>query len=86
MEFESNGSPKKAYFSTPVIRGFEAFLAGAPIVKIPWLASRVCGVCPVSHAVNAAKTIEKATGIQIPETAEVLREMLVLSQLVDSIC
>ena len=84
MEFESDGSPKKAFFSTPVIRGFEAFLAGAPIVKIPWLASRVCGVCPVSHAVNAAKTIEKATGIQIPETAEILREMLVLSQLIDS--
>ena len=84
MEFESDGSPKKAYFSTPVIRGFEAFLAGAPIVKIPWLASRVCGVCPVSHAVNAAKTIEKATRIKIPETAEILREMLVLSQLIDS--
>jgi coenzyme F420-reducing hydrogenase alpha subunit len=84
MEFEDDGSPKKAYFSTPVIRGFEAFLAGAPIVKIPWLASRVCGVCPVSHAVNAAKTLEKAMGIQIPETAEILREMLVLSQLIDS--
>lgn len=84
MEFESDGSPKRAYFSTPVIRGFEAFLAGAPIERIPWLASRVCGVCPVSHAVNAAKTIEKAIGVKIPETAEVLREMLVLSQLVDS--
>ena len=84
MEFESDGSPKRAYFSTPVIRGFEAFLAGAPIERIPWLASRVCGVCPVSHAVNAAKTIEKAIGVKIPETAEVLREMLVLSQLVES--
>jgi F420-non-reducing hydrogenase large subunit len=84
MEFETDGSPKRAYFSTPVIRGFEAFLAGAPIERIPWLASRVCGVCPVSHAVNAAKTIEKAIGIQIPKTAEVLREMLVLSQLIDS--
>ncbi|MGY5880724.1 MAG: Ni/Fe hydrogenase subunit alpha [Candidatus Thorarchaeota archaeon] len=84
MEFESDGSPKRAYFSTPVIRGFEAFLAGAPIERIPWLASRVCGVCPVSHAVTAAKTIEKSIGIKIPETAEVLREILVLSQLIDS--
>lgn len=84
MEFETDGSPKNAYFSTPVFRGFEAFLAGAPIESIPWLASRVCGVCPVSHAVNAAKTIEKAIGVQIPDTAKVLREMLVLSQLIDS--
>jgi coenzyme F420-reducing hydrogenase alpha subunit len=34
--------------------------------------------------VNASQTLEKAMNIQIPETARVLREMLVLSQLVDS--
>jgi F420-non-reducing hydrogenase large subunit len=84
IEYDEAGTAKSAYFTTPVIRGFESFLVGAPIERVPWLASRVCGVCPVSHAVNAAQTIEKAMGITVPETAEVLREMLVLSQLVDS--
>lgn len=84
LEYLDDGSLQRAYFTTPVLRGFEAFLVGAPIERVPWLASRVCGVCPVSHAVNAAQTIEKALRVEIPETARILREMLVLSQLIDS--
>ncbi|MGY5852685.1 MAG: Ni/Fe hydrogenase subunit alpha [Candidatus Thorarchaeota archaeon] len=84
IETGDDGSPKKAFFSTPILRGFEAFLRGSPVERVPWLASRICGVCPVSHAVTSSKTIEKALSIQIPETAENLRELLVLSQLVDS--
>lgn len=84
LEFHDDGSINRAYFTTPVLRGFEAFLVGAPIERIPWLASRVCGVCPVSHAVSASQAIEKALNVDIPETAKVLREMLVLSQLIDS--
>ncbi len=84
IETGDDGSPKKAFFSTPILRGFEAFLKGTPVERVPWLASRICGVCPVSHAVTSSKTIEKALSIQIPETAENLRELLVLSQLVDS--
>ncbi len=84
LEFHEDGTVNRAYFTTPVLRGFEAFLVGSPIERIPWLASRVCGVCPVSHAVNAAQTIEKALKVDIPDTAKALREMLVLSQLIDS--
>ncbi|MHA1907627.1 MAG: Ni/Fe hydrogenase subunit alpha [Candidatus Thorarchaeota archaeon] len=84
LEYNDDGSVSKAFFTTPVLRGFEAFLSGAPVERVPWLASRICGVCPVSHAVGSAQTIEKALGLQIPEAANLLREMLVLSQLVDS--
>ncbi len=84
LEYNDDGSVSKAYFTTPVLRGFEAFLSGAPVERVPWLASRICGVCPVSHAVGSSQTIEKALGLEIPETATILREMLVLSQLVDS--
>ncbi|MDF1539576.1 MAG: Ni/Fe hydrogenase subunit alpha [Candidatus Thorarchaeota archaeon] len=84
LEYNDDGSVDKAYFTTPVLRGFEAFLTGSPVERVPWLASRICGVCPVFHAVGSARAIEKALGIQIPDTADVLREILVLSQLIDS--
>ena len=84
LEYDKKGSPIEAYFSTPVLRGFEAFLRGTPIDRVPWLASRVCGVCPVPHSINASQTLEKAIGLKIPKTAKNLRELLLLSQLVDS--
>ncbi|MFX1250835.1 MAG: Ni/Fe hydrogenase subunit alpha [Promethearchaeota archaeon] len=84
LEFDDNGTPLKAFFSTPALRGFEAFLRGAPIERVSWFASRICGVCPIPHAVNATQTLEKALGVTIPKTAGILREMLVLAQIIDS--
>lgn len=84
MEFDNSGNPVRAFFSTPILRGFEAFLKGAPVERVPWLTSRVCGVCPVSHAVNSAQTLERALGVTVPDTARNLREMLVLAQVIDS--
>ncbi|MBD3190578.1 MAG: hypothetical protein GF308_08030 [Candidatus Heimdallarchaeota archaeon] len=84
IKVDEQGTPVQAFFSTPVLRGFEAFLQGTPIERVPWLASRICGVCPVPHSVNASRTLEKAIKMEITDTAKILREMLVLSQLIDS--
>ena len=36
-------------------RGFEAFIEGRPYWEVPVTVQRLCGICPVSHHLAAAK-------------------------------
>src|SRR5664279_5110902 len=36
-------------------RGFERFIQGRPYWELPVLVQRLCGICPVSHHLAAAK-------------------------------
>lgn len=66
------------------IRGFEKLLENLPMERAPLITSRICGVCPVSHHLASTKAIESALGIEIPETARKLRELMLLGQFLHS--
>jgi NAD-reducing hydrogenase large subunit len=39
-------------------RGFERFIQGRPYWELPVLVQRLCGICPVSHHLAAAKAMD----------------------------
>ncbi|WP_456327521.1 Ni/Fe hydrogenase subunit alpha [Archaeoglobus sp.] len=74
----------KVYFKVLEFRGFEKFLEGRSFEYVPMITARICGICPVAHAVASARAIENAFGIEISERAEDLRRVLLLAQTIQS--
>ncbi len=58
-------------------RGFERFVQGRPYWEMPVLVQRLCGICPVSHHLCAAKATDMLVGAdQLTPTAEKLRRLM----------
>ncbi len=58
-------------------RGFERFVLGRPYWEIPVLVQRLCGICPVSHHLAAAKAMDVVTGAEkLTPTAEKMRRLM----------
>lgn len=54
-------------------RFFEAMVRGCSFEDIQTVASRICGICSVTHSVAALKAIENAMGIEITGQTDKLR-------------
>ena len=66
-------------------RGFEAFIEGRPYTEVPVTVQRLCGICPVSHHLAAAKAMDVVAGYgPLTPTAEKLRRLLHCGQIVQS--
>ncbi len=74
----------RVYFKVLEFRGFEKFLEGRSFEFVPMITARICGICPVAHAVASARAIENAFGIEISERVEDLRRILLLAQTLQS--
>jgi NAD-reducing hydrogenase large subunit len=62
-------------------RGFERFIQGRPYWELPVLVQRLCGICPVSHHLAAAKACDQLIGVdQLTPTAEKVRRLMHLGQ------
>ena len=51
---------------------------------MPLIVSRICGICPVVHILNACRALEKALGIEIPKDITLLRKLFLASQIIQS--
>jgi len=71
-----NGKITKAWSRGEMFRGFEALLKERDPLDAPLITQRICGVCPVSHAVASCMALENALGIQIPSNALALRNLV----------
>ncbi len=59
--------------------GFEVFLKAATrATRI--ITQRVCGVCTTVHALASVKAVENAIGLQIPENARIIRNLIMGTQ------
>jgi hydrogenase large subunit len=65
-------------------RGFEKILAGRDTKDAPYITQRICGVCPVSHAVAASLALENAAGVTVPANARVLRNLVLGANFIQS--
>lgn len=54
-------------------RFFEKMFQGLSVEVVPLLASRVCGICSISHALASVRAIERGLGIEVPEMAQKVR-------------
>jgi NAD-reducing hydrogenase large subunit len=66
-------------------RGFEKFIQGRPYWEIPVMVQRLCGICPVSHHLAAAKALDQVVGVgQLPPTADKIRRLMHYGQILQS--
>ncbi|HRX62181.1 MAG TPA: Ni/Fe hydrogenase subunit alpha [Candidatus Competibacter sp.] len=66
-------------------RGFEKFIQGRPYWELPVVVQRLCGICPVSHHLAAAKAVDQLIGaLEIPPTAEKIRRLMHYGQTLQS--
>jgi F420-non-reducing hydrogenase large subunit len=74
------GNVSDAYFYATEIRGFDYFLRGMDAERLPFIISRICGVCSTAHVLASVKAIERVFETEITETAKKLRELLLMGQ------
>jgi NAD-reducing hydrogenase large subunit len=66
-------------------RGFERFVLGRPFWEIPVIVQRLCGICPVSHHLAAAKAMDRIVGgEELTPTAEKIRRLMHHGQIFQS--
>ena len=65
-------------------RFFESFTRGMSPAEIPWIVGRICGICCVGHQLAATKAVEDAQGLVPSAQTVLLRELLNLSQFLQS--
>ena len=69
-------------------RGFERFIQGRPYWEAPVLVQRLCGICPVSHHLAAAKAMDvivgAGTGDGLTPVAEKMRRLMHYGQIFQS--
>ena len=78
------GHVDKAQLHITQVRGFEKFCEGRLFNEMLVITPRICGICPVSHHLAAAKACDEILNVQLTPTAEMLRRLLHYAQLVQS--
>ena len=68
---------KQARLHIVEFRGFERFVQGRPYWEVPVLVQRLCGICPVSHHLAAAKAMDGIVGVdKLTPTGEKMRRLM----------
>lgn len=76
---------KQARLHIVEFRGFERFIQGRPYWEVPVLVQRLCGICPVSHHLAAAKAMDRIVGGEnLTPTAEKMRRLMHYGQFFQS--
>ncbi len=66
-------------------RGFEKFIEGRPYWEVPVMVQRLCGICPVSHHLAAAKAFDRVIGATpVSASANAVRRLMHYGQLMQS--
>ena len=82
---DSNNEVPQTRFHVVEFRGFERFIQGRPYWEVPVLVQRLCGICPVSHHLAAAKAMDVIVGARkLTPTAEKVRRLMHYGQMFQS--
>lgn len=74
---DENNQVKQARLHIVEFRGFERFIQGRPYWEVPVTIQRLCGICPVSHHLAAAKAMDRIVGGEnLTPTAEKMRRLM----------
>lgn len=81
IEVEVGGhSVTDAWSSGTMFRGIELILRGRD-PREAWIwAQRICGVCTTVHALASVRAVEDALGIEVPENAALIRNVIAGTQ------
>ncbi len=84
IRLKEDGSVERAFMHVNEFRGFEKFCEGRLYFEMPQIPPRICGICPVSHHLAAAKAADALTGQTPPRPANLLRELMHMGQIIQS--
>lgn len=84
IRMKEDGSVERAFMHVNEFRGFEKFCEGRLYFEMPQITPRICGICPVSHHLAAAKAGDALTGQTPPRPANLLRELMHMGQIIQS--
>jgi Ni,Fe-hydrogenase I large subunit len=81
IEAEVNGHQvTDAWSSGTMFRGIELILRGRD-PREAWIwAQRICGVCTTVHALASVRAVENAVGVEIPDNARLVRNIIAATQ------
>ena len=83
IHLDAKGAVEQARLHVVEFRGFERFVLGRLYWEVPVIIQRLCGICPVSHLLAAAKAMDVIAGVdRIPRTAEKMRRLMHYGQIV----
>ena len=69
-----------AWSSGTMFRGIEMILRGRD-PREAWIwAQRICGVCTTVHALASVRAVENAVGVEIPDNARIVRNIIAATQ------
>jgi NAD-reducing hydrogenase large subunit len=82
------GNVRESRLHIVEFRGFERFVQGRPYWEAPVLVQRLCGICPVSHHLAAAKALDvivgAGTGEGLTPVGEKMRRLMHYGQFFQS--
>ena len=82
---DANGQVQQVRLHIVEFRGFEKFIQGRPYWEVPVMVQRLCGICPVSHHLAAAKALDHVVGAaHLTASAEKLRRLMHYGQILQS--
>jgi len=88
IHLDDQGNVAQSRLHIVEFRGFERFVQGRPYWEAPVLVERLCGICPVSHHLAAAKAVDviagAGTGEGLTPTAEKIRRLMHYGQMFQS--
>lgn len=85
IRLDAAGEVEEARFHIVEFRGFERFIRGRMYWEVPVIIQRLCGICPVSHHLAAAKAMDSVVGVdRLTPTAEKLRRLMHHGQVLQS--
>ena len=88
IQLDDAGNVVQSRLHIVEFRGFERFVQGRPYWEAPVLVQRLCGICPVSHHLAAAKAMDvvvgAGTGAGLTPTAEKIRRLMHYGQIFQS--
>jgi len=85
IHLDAAGNVDEARLHIVEFRGFERFIRGRLLWEVPVIVQRLCGICPVSHHLAAAKAMDRIVGVDVlPPTAEKMRRLMHYGQVMQS--
>jgi NAD-reducing hydrogenase large subunit len=88
IHLDDNNNITQSRLHIVEFRGFERFIQGRPYWETPVLVQRLCGICPVSHHLAAAKAMDvivgAGTGDGLTPTGEKMRRLMHYGQIFQS--
>ena len=82
---DDNNVVQQARLHIVEFRGFEKFIEGRPYWEVPVMVQRLCGICPVSHHLAAAKAFDRIVGgYPVPASADRVRRLMHYGQMLQS--